>query len=29
MKEDSDFTQEEIGIYRCQNCGKWEIVNDG
>lgn len=29
MKEDSDFTQEEIGIYRYQNCGKWEIVNDG
>lgn len=25
MEEDSDFTQEEIRIYRCQSCGKWEI----
>ncbi|MDA1614203.1 hypothetical protein PDK26_23605 [Bacillus cereus] len=28
MEEDSDFTQEEIRIYRCQSCGKWEIDSD-
>ncbi|MFV0915184.1 hypothetical protein ACK8HD_14025 [Enterococcus faecium] len=29
MGEDADFTQEQIQIYRCQACGKWEICNDG
>ncbi|ANT39963.1 MULTISPECIES: hypothetical protein [Bacillus cereus group] len=29
MGEDADFTQEQILIYRCQACGKWEICNDG
>lgn len=28
MGEDSDFTQEEIRIYRCQSCNKWEIDSD-
>ncbi|OUB76847.1 hypothetical protein [Bacillus thuringiensis] len=29
MGEDADFTQEQIQIYRCKACGKWEIYNDG
>ncbi|WP_312498098.1 hypothetical protein [Bacillus luti] len=29
MGEDADFTQEQIQIYRCKACGKWEISPDG
>lgn len=29
MGEDADFTQEQVQVYRCQACGKWEICNDG
>ncbi|HDR7795303.1 TPA: hypothetical protein QCY19_003974 [Bacillus luti] len=29
MGEDADFTQEQVQIYRCKACGKWEICNDG
>ncbi|MGR5897543.1 hypothetical protein ACT7C8_01180 [Bacillus cereus] len=29
MGADADFTQEQIQIYGCKSCGKWEICNDG
>ncbi|MEW4131890.1 hypothetical protein [Bacillus thuringiensis] len=28
MGEDADFTEEQLQIYRCQACGKWDIGHD-